>query len=53
MASEIEKTCNKVAIMYDGELLEQSATEHALRTNPTIEDYFLSVVKDKRGELVI
>jgi ABC-2 type transport system ATP-binding protein len=53
MASEIEKTCNKVAVMYDGELLEQSTTEQALRTNPTIEDYFLSVVKDKRGELVI
>lgn len=53
MASEIEKTCNKVAVMYEGELIAQSKTEDALRLHPSMEDYFLSVVKDKRGELVI
>lgn len=53
MASEIEKTCNKVAVMYEGELIAKSTTEEALRLNPSMEDYFLSVVKEKRGEIVI
>lgn len=53
MASEIERTCNKVAVMYDGELISQSPTESALRLHPSMEDYFLSVVKDKRGEVII
>lgn len=53
MASEIEKTCNKVAVMYEGELIAKSATEDALRLHPSMEDYFLSVVKEKRGEVII
>ncbi len=53
MASEIEKTCNKVAVMYEGELIAKSTTEEALRLHPSMEDYFLSVVKEKRGEIVI
>lgn len=53
MASEIEKTCNKVAVMYEGELIANSATEDAMRLHPSMEDYFLSVVKEKRGEVII
>lgn len=53
MASEIEKTCNKVAVMYESELIAQTSTENALRLHPSMEDYFLSVVKDKRGEILI
>ena len=53
MASEIEKTCNKVAVMYEGELIVKSSTEDALRLHPSMEDYFLSVVKEKRGEVII
>ena len=53
MASEIEKTCNKVAVMYEGELIAQAATEDALRLHPSMEDYFLGVVKEKRGEFII
>ena len=53
MASEIEKTCNKVAVMYEGELIAKSATEDAMRLHPSMEDYFLSVVKEKRGEVII
>ncbi len=53
MASEIEKTCNKVAVMYEGELIASSSTEDALKLHPSMEDYFLSVVKEKRGEIVI
>ncbi|MCD8179947.1 MAG: ABC transporter ATP-binding protein [Firmicutes bacterium] len=53
MASEIEKTCNKVAVMYESELIAFSSTEDALRLHPSLEDYFLAVVKDKRGDAVI
>lgn len=53
MSSEIEKTCNKVAVMYEGELIASSSTEDALRLHPSMEDYFLSVVKERRGEIVI
>ena len=53
MAGEIEKTCNKVAVIYESELIASSTTEDALRLHPSMEDYFLSVVKDRRGEIII
>jgi ABC-2 type transport system ATP-binding protein len=53
MASEIEKVCSKVAVMYDGELIANASTEDALRLHPSMEDYFLSVVKEKRGDIII
>ncbi len=53
MAGEIEKTCNKVAVMYEGELIAFETTENALRLHPSLEDYFLDVVKEKRGEVII
>jgi ABC-2 type transport system ATP-binding protein len=53
LASEIEKTCNKVAIMHEGELLSFETMEDALKLNPSLEDYFLSTVKDKRGSVLI
>lgn len=53
MASEIEKTCNKVAVIYESELIANTTTEEALRLHPSMEDYFLSVVKEKRGEIII
>ncbi|MDD2216155.1 MAG: ATP-binding cassette domain-containing protein [Eubacteriales bacterium] len=53
LASEIEKTCNKVAIVHEGELLSFETMEDALKLNPSLEDYFLSTVKDKRGSVLI
>jgi ABC-2 type transport system ATP-binding protein len=53
MASEIEKTCTKTAVMYGGELIAFETMEDALRLHPSLEDYFLSVVKDRRGEIVL
>lgn len=53
MASEIEKTCNKVTVMYESEMIAASTTEEALKLHPSMEDYFLSVVKEKRGEIVL
>ncbi len=52
-APEIEKTCNKVAVIHDGEMADFVTMEEALRLNPTLEDYFLSVVKEKRGNVII
>lgn len=53
MAGEIEKTCNKVAVVYEGEIIARSTVEDALKLHLSMEDYFLSVVKDRRGELII
>ncbi len=53
LAPEIEKTCNKVAIIHEGELLSFDTMEEALRLNPTLEDYFLSKVREKRGTVLI
>lgn len=53
LAPEIEKTCNKVAIVHEGELLSFETMEDALKFNPTLEDYFLSKVKEKRGTVVV
>lgn len=53
LAGEIEKTCNKVAVIYEGEMLSFDTVDEALRLNPTLEDFFLAKVKDKRGELII
>lgn len=53
MAGEIEKVCNKAAVIYEGEMVSYVTVEEALRLHPSMEDYFLSVVKDKRGEIVL
>lgn len=53
LAFEIEKICNKVAVVHEGELLTFVTIEEALRLNPSLEDYFLSVVKEKRGSALI
>jgi len=53
IASEIEKTCNRVAIIYEGELISIEPTENALRLNPTLEDYFLQKVKEQKGNVVL
>ena len=53
MSGEIEKTCNRIGVMYNGEMIEQTSTEEALRLHPSVEDYFLSVIKDKRGGTII
>ena len=44
---------HKVAVIYESELIATSTTEDALRFHPSMEDYFLSVVKDRRGEIII
>lgn len=53
LAGEIEKTCNKVAVLYESEMLSLDTIEDALRLNPTLEDFFLAKVKEKRGKVII
>jgi ABC-2 type transport system ATP-binding protein len=53
LASEIEKTCNKAAVIHEGEMVSFCTMEQALEFNPTLEDYFLGVVKEKRGALSV
>ena len=53
MAGEIEKTCTRVAVLYDGEKIADTSTAEALRLHPSMEDYFLDVVRSRRGEVRI
>ena len=39
--------------LYIKRMIATSTTEDALRLHPSMEDYFLSVVKDRRGEIII
>ena len=53
LASEIEKMCSKVLVLHEGEMLSFDTKEEALRLNPSLEDYFLAKVRDKRGSVVL
>jgi len=53
LSNEIEKTCNKVAIIHEGSLVSFATMEEALELNPTLEDYFLSIVRENRGSIII
>lgn len=52
MASEIEKLCNKVAVIYEGELIDLTTIENATSLHPSLEEYFLDIIKAKRGSAV-
>ena len=53
IASELEKTCNKIAVLHEGRMLNFDTLDNALRFQPTLEEYFLAVVKEHRGGVVI
>lgn len=53
IASEIEKTCNKVAVLHEGEMLSFERMEDALKLSPTLEDYYLEKVREKRGPVIL
>jgi len=53
LSSEIEKTCNKVAVMSEGKLIDFTLTEKALELNPTLEDYYLRRVREQRRETTL
>ena len=51
IAIEIEKTCNKVVVLHEGETLSSDSMEDALKRSPTLEDYYLEKVREKRGPI--
>ena len=53
LASEIEKMCTHVLVLHEGEMLSYDTREEALRLHPSLEDYFLARVRDKKGVLAL
>lgn len=53
LASELEKVCNKVCVIHDGEMIDFTDLDSALELNPTLEDYFLRKIRDKRGDIAV
>lgn len=53
IASELEKVCDKVAVLHEGQMLALETMESALRYQPTLEEYFLALVREKRGGVVL
>ena len=53
IASELEKTCHKIAVLHEGKMLAFESMERALQFHPSLEDYFLSVVRSERGEVAL
>ena len=49
LAPELEKMCNKICIMHEGEILCTSTIDEALRFNPSLEDFYLMNVRQQRG----
>ncbi len=52
IASEIEKVCNKAAVIYDGELIAFDTMERILSLYPSLEEYFLDRVHERRGSAI-
>ncbi len=53
IASELEKTCHKIAVLHEGKMLAFESMERALQFHPSLEDYFLSVVRSERGGVAL
>lgn len=52
IADEIEKVCTRIAVMYDGEMIACDSTAHILECYPSVEEYFLDKVHEKRGAVI-
>ena len=53
IASELERCCNKIAVIIDGELAAFARTEDILQDAESLEEYFFRIVKERRGEPII
>lgn len=51
IAAELEKVCNRVAVLHEGRLLAFEYLEDALRFRPSLEAYYLSVVREAEGSV--
>lgn len=52
IASELERCCNKIAIIHEGELIAFDTTKNILEHEASLEDYFFRLVKERRGEII-
>lgn len=51
-ADDLERMCDRVIIIYEGELIEDIPVEEALKRSPSLEDYFLMRIRsEKHGGL--
>lgn len=53
LAPELEKICNKVAVIHEGCMLSFDTIENSLKFNPTLEDFFLAKLKEVRGSVLV
>ena len=49
LAAEVEKTCNRVGVMDEGELLETAYMRDVLRDYGSVEAYYINVINRRRG----
>jgi ABC-2 type transport system ATP-binding protein len=49
MLSEVEKTCNRVAVIHMGRLLTHGAIEAIVGENETLEDVFVGLIERENG----
>lgn len=49
IASEIEKLCTRAAVLCDGEIIAEDSTEHILSLYPSVEEYYLTKLRERRG----
>ena len=49
LAAEVEKTCNSVGIMSEGELIDTARMDHVLGVYGSVEDYYLNTLHRHRG----
>lgn len=49
VAAELEKICTHAAVMHEGRIIAYDTVENALKTRPTLEDYYILNVRGERG----
>lgn len=53
VAAELEKICTHVAVLHNDRLAAFDTVENALKFRPTLEDYYISVVRECEGRLAL
>lgn len=51
IASEIEKLCTRAAVIYEGEIIANESIEKILSLYPSMEEFFLNKVRERRGSI--
>lgn len=51
IASEIERLCTRAAVLCDGEIIAEDSTEHILSLYPSVEEYYLAKLHERRGSI--